>query len=411
MQTEKVNRLVSFAYIVLLAGILISLLISVPKVLLGEPILQNVNGRLSDYCKFYVCGKMVLMGLGQSAYDAQAQLFAANRAFFPIQTNMPWIQYVPFIYLVMAPFAMIPIGLSHIVWAALSLLFASAMLFVLLRFLGNLSNKQIALFLVAFVSSMPVWFTIYTGQSCLWLTGFVACYCLLFLQKKDVSAGIALALTTLKPQFSLFLAVPALAEKRWWLLLSAFIAECVLMAVSTCVLGWRNVFDYPRFLLSTEAHQDVAPGLMITVRGILSQFAPQSVILLISFVALFVSLLAIYIFWKEDKTNWRLALVIVMSLLFSPHGFFYDCTLLAVSAALTLSRLSILDNYLLKPQTLRLWSLLLVFYPLICLFVPVVPLGPQQLAIFLINAILLAYGCLYLQTESKDDDRSPHTPT
>jgi hypothetical protein len=405
MQTQKAYRLISFAYIVLLAGILISLLLKVPKLILGEPILQNAENGLSDYCKFYLCGKIVLSGLGQHAYDAQTQLAMASKVFFPLQTNMPWIQYVPFIYLAMVPFALLPIGLSHLVWSFLSFAFAILALTVLLRRIANFTYKQIALFLVGFAASMPVWFAIYTGQSNLWLTGFVAFYCLFFLKGKDLAGGIALALTSVKPQFSIFLAVPALAEKRWWLLLTAFITECVLMSASAFVLGWQNIFDYPRFLLSTEAHQDVASNLMITARGILSQLAPQSITLFASFILLFVAFLFIYIFWKEKAANWRLAIVIVLSLLVSPHGFFYDCTLLAVAAALTLPSVSILECYLLKSPSMRVWSLVMIFYPLISIFIPALPQGLQQMSVFLINLLLIICGCLYvtgLKSESSD---------
>lgn len=335
-------------------------------------LMESEHFSVADFVTYYQCGKTILFGSGHKILDPGIQVNVLNRIISPYHTDkaMP-IGCVPLVYLVTIPFAVLPIHIAHLVWSIGSLALACLTLGIFLRRYRGFSPQWTGLFLIGTAASLPSLEAVYFGQMSLWLVTFICIYCYAFLSKRDVVGGIALALTSLKPQFSLLFFLPALAERRWKLLAVAILSELGLIALSAQFVGWKNILQYPYYALNLESLVGGTAFYMVGFRGLLARILPPEIVMPVSLWLMLICCVMIFFFWQPSwaknryNATWGLALVIILDLLASPHAFIYDCTLISVAAALTLPTLRVADIDRITPFSLRLWTALLLFYPLI----------------------------------------------
>jgi len=374
----------------------------------------------SDFVHFYQCGQLTLSADHNRVYDPGVQLEWFNRLFTNYRWSQPhFIQYVPFVFPLCVPLTLLPMAQSFVVWAALSLAGGLIALYLLCRRAGQLSRLTAAAIMLGATASWPSALTIRIGQQSWLLTALFALYCLSWLRRRDITAGIMLALTSFKPHYTLFLAVPALAGGRFRLLAAAAATEAALLALAGLTIGWQNVLSYPSIVMHADASRSflgVHPEKMVCIRGLLDALLPHESVLPASLAVMCLALAAAAVGWRkavgQDARRARLglALIILSALFFSPHTHFYDYLVLGVAAALTLRSASAPALARERPWPRASWGLLLYLYPAFTWvsqmwggFFPQLAFNPYLVA-DAYHAALLTAGALWLAGLQPDKD-------
>lgn len=374
---EKYRNLAAFGYICFLCLWLAGSLLLLAKIALANELLVSFHDRtlvFSDFVNCYWSGQLTMSDLRHEIYNAAIQLEAFNKLIAPAHVDKVCvIQYPPMFFLFMAPMTVLTMNAAFVLWCVISIGLGVWGLYSTLKDSGRYSRRQTALFLLATAVFLPAWMTIRMGQLTWWVLALTAAFYLAWKRRRDIVCGAILAVSTVKPQYTPFLVLPVLAGKRWKLLAAAAVFETILVGACVGIYGWDNVVGYPHFLMHAESssiYAGVHPEKMVSLRGLLSSFLPQSIVLPVSFVALLFSLSLLWV-WSvslkrvNDLLPWAMALTVVSALVVNPHVHFYDCLLLAVAAGITLPTISLFAAVKLKPLSLRVWTTLLLLYPIL----------------------------------------------
>jgi hypothetical protein len=150
--------------------------------------------------------------------------------------------------------------------------------------------------------------------------------------RKDLLAGIALSLTTLKPHFAIFLAIPLIVRPK---ALLGFCAASILLAMY-CVLlvGTRGVSDFLTVLKISAGGEmfGVRPLTMLNLLGVMERAGVSPhVARPVSWALFLLAAIAVLALWKRNPLNPPLALTVLLAVLTSPHLLGHDLALLLVS--------------------------------------------------------------------------------
>lgn len=330
---------------------------------------QNVT----DFFQYYQAGQLALSAeLSHKVYDPEVQRQWLNDLIAPLHSDKVFYnQQPPFFYPLLTPLSLLPPNLAYPAWCVLQMAFGMTALFLLSRF-GALQAKDRKLFLLGVISCFPAYICLWHGNTSFWLLGWLALYAYCLYAKKDALAGVALALSTFKPQYVFPFLVPALAMRRWRTLIALAIAEACLMGLACLVIGSENVIGYPQIVANAESNPTfigVKPQLMVSLRGLFGQFLTNKGSLQATAAVMFVSLVPLYMLWRRvlkdgsvQRMRWVWALTFLVGLLVSPHSHVFDAVLLSVAGVLTIDSLSILDN---KNHGVwyRIWCIAFLLYP------------------------------------------------
>lgn len=296
--------------------------------------------KISDFVNFYYAGWMVLQGKAALVYDHATRMEMSNRLVAPFTVGEPlYCGYLPFVFVLMVPFALLPLVPAYFFWCLVTLAFGAGMLILFLRNHMRWQPRHIALFVLVVLWSLPSVLNFRLGQVVWLLLGLDVLFFWGMLARRDRMAGIALGLSAVKPQYTLVLIAAAVGCRRWRLLAIALATLLGLVAAAVATLGWQTVIAYPTLLTHTET-VDSAITVMMCVRPLLAAVLPHALALQINFFLLAGGMLLVGWLWRksnddsEDKQRWLVAVTMVVALLFSPHTHCHDALLLAIPAAM-----------------------------------------------------------------------------
>ncbi len=337
---------------------------------------EKQSADLIDFYHYYESGQFALSKeLAPRAYDPQAQLDWTNNLIKPYHTDdLFYNNQVPFMFPMMIPIGLMSYNWAYVSWCTFSFIFCIIVLYRFCRDFRKMQAKESAYMIMGILSSLPAYLSIWHGQLDYFILGLICLYLWWAIERKDIGAGIMLALTTLKFNYSLMLLIPVLFEKRWKLFLSFVATGLVLMVWASFFIGWHSIFSYPAAVLSNDAKKEDPSAhfyLMVGLRGLLTHFFPADVNLHIALVAEIVSLVFVSWIWyrtvrvpqanSEQCKNWAYCITIITSLLVSPHTHMYDCLFLAICPLLTVT-LPLTGESIQKD---RLWILTWLCFPIV----------------------------------------------
>ena len=329
----------------------------------------QMSYELIDFSQFYQAGQLALSPESHKVYDPLVQSAWAARFIAPRSPGkLFYNQSVPFLYPLLVPFGFLPYGQAYILWCLATQALMLFALYLLARKAGYLRGWSLFFFLTGVAMSLPFYLTTWHGQSTFLLTAAFAFFALCLMQKQNVAAGFWLALTTFKPQYLVLFVALAGSLRRFSVIGSLLITETLLMAAAAAFIGPENILHYPQVLLGAESSADVVgvnPQVMVSVRGLLSAVMPHGLAMKVTLGLLLVSTIPLVIVFQkalkrtEHCCRWLIASTVALSLVLSPHSHYFDCLLLSVAAALTLTPAKITT----LPH--RLWCIVLILYPII----------------------------------------------
>lgn len=337
----KVKNMKKLGLINFLNILFIAILVTWYAILWGSFFRSPTLLRYADFRPFYAAGVIIDKYGYSQVYDLDLEVQVQEEVVGHSLTKEALLLYnhppllLPFLGL-LANFQYETAYLMYSLFLYFLALLCLPFLYKILR-IYNWSNSQVLPFFLGFMVFEPLFIIILKGQDSvivllgliIWVTGFIF--------DDDRMSGLGLALTTIRPQIALFLAIPFLFRRQkvfgWF-----FIGAGSLVIYSYLLVGTQGFVDYLNLLrLSTSGHNyGLNLSAMFNLTGILVrampwiEFSPLLGILKWTFFGL--SLMGMIIVWlksAEIKLK-HIAILVMCSLFFSPHLHYHDLTALLV---------------------------------------------------------------------------------
>jgi len=313
----------------------------------------------------------------------------------------------PFFALIFVPLSFLPLAWAFHIWNIANILLILASIRLLLRQQRKRSNRDlIAASLIAF-AFFPTLQGLVNGQSSfLILIALVLTY-LGLKGKRDYLAGTTLALGLIKPQLVIVIIAVMLYRQRWRTVLAFGVTTTILLLASVVTVGIEGMVSYValiRQMLSSNGFHGLHPAPMPNLRGTVYRFGqlyhaccggrPSSVTLntitLLLSTLVFVSVLRA---WRgpwdptSHEFDLRFSQTLIGTLLFSPHLYSHDLSLLILVAFLLL-------NYF-AHEARRVWAygwIAIGHIAALLSFISMGGVGQAQVIAFLLISFMIIIG-------------------
>jgi hypothetical protein len=301
--------------------------------------LSDRNGKPigTDFSSFYAAGSLVLDGRAGDVYNMAAHYAREQQIFGPATPYYGWL-YPPIFLLLAAPLASMPYPVALAVWQISSF----ALYLAVIGFIaGGMGKRGIAI--------GPTWLAVAAGFPAVlinlghgqngFLTAGLFGAALLALPSRQLLAGALFGLLAYKPQFALVIPVALLAAGQWRAIIAAGITVVALVSITSLLFGsdlWlaftASTETSRKLLLEQgdvgfEKLQSVFAAVRMWGGGIPFAYTAQGI------VSLAVICGTAWTWSSACNRDLKSALLVVATLLASPHVLDYDLVVLAVAIA------------------------------------------------------------------------------
>jgi hypothetical protein len=338
-----------------------------------------------DFLKYYVCADLARQGLKEQIWNPSSQKDWIEKY---LEADLPEAEkhkvvlqgigeYTPAFVMLMIPFTYLPFNLALILWLIFNFLVLILTVTKVLETNATLPRNQIALWWLFMLATCPCWFNFFLGQSSALVTGLTAIFYVCWLKKKSLPAGVSMTLiAVIKPQFLVIPLVMALVYKKWSTLSFFLVTSIALTFVTAWFFSWHTLLAYPTLLAgilqgyTTGKYQD-SLSTYITLIGPLCAILPRIEAQKIMSIVTVLGLSIICWLWsltaKARDTNGAFALALTMLLLLvcSAHGLYYDLLLLAVPWAATIQTANFPALIRIKNNSQMIWCSAFMLFPAI----------------------------------------------
>jgi alpha-1,2-mannosyltransferase len=291
----------------------------------------------TDFSSFYAAGSLVLDGRAGDVYDMALHYAREQQIFGAATPYYGWL-YPPIFLLVAVPLAFMPYPLALAIWQGGSFAFYLAVIAAILRRQRSDGGAIARIWLPAAAAFPAVFVNLGHGQNG-FLTAALLGAALVALPKRPILAGILFGLLAYKPQFALIIPVALFASGQWRTILAAGATVIALAAATWLAFGpdlWWS------FAASTETSRK-----LLLERGDVGFEKLQSVFAavrmwgggvtlgyIVQGAASVVAVGSVAWIWRSSTDrDLKAALLLVATLLASPHVLDYDLMILAPTIA------------------------------------------------------------------------------
>ena len=248
----------------------------------------------------------------------------------------------PFVALFFIPFASLPLLFSYALWIVIN-----TFVLFLICYMGvrEIRKKPITikiLMCIGIVSFIPVLTSLLIGQLSIIFCLIVLSVWITWKKGWELRSGLLIALLLIKPHFFILPFIATLLQRKPNFILGTCIGIIVLVSISYFCVGWNGLSSYFTLLQNASTWDS---GYGIDIRA---QHSLQTVLLLISpghnlhairiqwyLAILLIIIPTLYIWLKQYQVNsiqasLQWAILILATLLTSPHTHFHDLTLITV---------------------------------------------------------------------------------
>jgi hypothetical protein len=336
-----------------------------------------------DYAKYYVCGKMAFSKDSFHVYDKSVQSrYLAKEGLSAKGGADEFIHYPPIDFPLMSLFTADPIAKSYeLFWTFGNVVFLFGTWSLARASRPGRHLAALFFFWLAAYGAVPMTRAFLLGQTSLFLTGIIALYIRALIKNRALTGGLTLALTAIKPQYTVFLLIPALVQRRFMMILSALAFEGLLLLAAYRTIGQANLLNYPSIVMHAEQTSNLAGGFvaeMVNMRGLAANIFGDGASVAISTGAAALAWLLLAALWMrfcprfgesgDLSVKLLLTATVLFCVFFSLHTHLYDC--LIVSCAYLVIGLSSFYSVLKgrSAQSLnwptKILAILLMLYPL-----------------------------------------------
>lgn len=290
-----------------------------------------------DFVHFYILGTVANRHAGELLYDARAQL-ALSDAIAGHRTAVFFLPvYGPQVSLLFAPLARLSYPVAVETWSLLTtvIYFSAAMVFLPRRL------DSAALVSLALVLLNPAFFelTAYGQTSALALGCFVLAY--QFWRKgRLIATGACIGLLAYKPQLALVVAVLMLFHAEWRMIAGAAVSVAVQFAAAASFYGLSALLEYERVLRQLRALAGVLephPEEMHSIAGFFNFIGGGAGLSLVAGAVSWMCIaLTVWAWRRSSPLSLRLGMLLLATVLVSPHLTGYDLVLIVPSLLLAI---------------------------------------------------------------------------
>jgi alpha-1,2-mannosyltransferase len=290
----------------------------------------------TDFSSFYAAGSMALEGKAAEVYNAAAHFGREQQIFGAHTPYYAWF-YPPIFLLIAAPLALLPYPLALAVWQGLSLLFYLGVIGAVMR-RSAMPDAVRRNWLPVALAFPAVFINLGHGQNGFLTTGLFGA-ALLALAHRPALAGVLFGLMAYKPQFALVIPLALLATLQWRSIAAAVATVVALIAITAaifsidCWTAFVATTDASRHLLLEQGEvgfaklQSVFAAVRMWGGSVALAYLVQSI------VSVAVICSAVWSWRVTCDANLRAAILLIATLLASPHVLDYDLMLLAPAIA------------------------------------------------------------------------------
>ena len=270
----------------------------------------------------------------------QGELTGKN---IPPGTGLPFI-HPPYLLPVQRALAPLDYAEFWLRWSAIMLCLFLAGFAILDSGLGRaeISTSLRLAFVAAGLAFSPVIVSLVQGQDTALLYLAVAGWMAAFAARRDVLAGLALSLATIRPHIALVLAIPFLFARRR-VLVGFMVGSALLLGWFLVQVGPGGLLDYGRTLLGLASGSESGVGVQdrVNLTGILERLLPESLGQVVRFLGwgLWLGMIAgLCVLWerrgrRSGPEPADLGMAVVLALAFAPHMNYHDLSLIHAAAA------------------------------------------------------------------------------
>jgi hypothetical protein len=294
----------------------------------------------ADFLAFYSAGRVARDYGINHAYDLELQgIEQAHTAGVPVGSQQTLTaNHPPFLFPYLSLIAGLNYRTAYFCYAVLLFLIVAASLPPTYKYLlqNGWKSSNAIVTILGILLFEPLFMSVLKGQdSALLLSGGLLWFACLR-TGKDRLAGLGLALTLIRPQIAIVLAVPFFFKKgriiHWF-----GVGAAILGIFSILLVGRTGVLDY--FHLITLSAGGEGYGLaekeMFNLTGMILRLWPQSnlgFIHMVGWVLYGLAIIGMCVLWLKSKSIrlWHIALLITISLVTAPHLHYHDLSLLVI---------------------------------------------------------------------------------
>ena len=297
-------------------------------------------------------------------------------------------------------------------WAVLLLALCIAGVVLMAGVLRRARWRQAEAWLAAagMITFFPLFVSLLNGQDTAFTFFGLCLYMVGFLTEMDWLAGIGLALTSIRPQVTVLLAVPFLFRRQkvfgWFCLASGVLGLLSLAAVGLDGMrGFLNVLE----MSTGGVWYGMKEPQMVNLVGLLWRIAPglgTNVVHWIGWVVYGVTLVGLCILWarSRDIGENQIGLAIVVAVFVVPHLHYHDLTLLLV--ALVVALLVLVRGGFMSTRKAAHLPLAVSLALLFSNFTPILKLNFPYLIMLLLVLALYLPGFI-LRGKKRSNERQP----
>jgi alpha-1,2-mannosyltransferase len=291
----------------------------------------------TDFSSFYAAGSLVLDGRAGDVYDMAAHFAREQQIFGAATPYYGWL-YPPIFLLVATPLALMPYPLALIAWQGATFALYLAVIAAILRKPRRDGGAIAHLWLPVAAAFPAVFINLGHGQNGFLTAGLLGA-ALVALPRRPVLSGILFGLLAYKPQFGLLIPFALLAAGQWRTMIAAGGTVIALAGVAALAFGpdlWWSFAastETSRKLLleqgdvGFEKLQSVFAAIRMWGGGLSLAYAVQGA-------ASLAAICGVAWMWRTSvDRDLKAALLIVATLLGSPHVLDYDLTILGPAMA------------------------------------------------------------------------------
>ncbi len=325
-----------------------------------------------DFLAFYT-GASLLHQNPPELYNLQTQLTFQNQiapVTNALQVFLPFLN-PPFAALLFFPLAQLPLEVAYTVWVGTNLFLLLLICFVTVKHISKTHWYILALIIFGILSYIPVLTTLLIGQLTIVISLTILLSWICLKKGWQFRGGLLLSLILIKPHFIILPFLAILVQRRWKIFLGLLTGIVFLSLVSFMYVGWGGITNYITVLMSAvnwnngygidiKAQHSLQSYLMI-----LFQTDTLADIRTLWFMCVATIILPTLYIWskryplKSPQFALQYTLLIIATLLISPHTHFHDLTILLTVGIIGVV---IIINNQLKQQNLFTNLLLLGYF-------------------------------------------------
>jgi hypothetical protein len=392
---------INFRRVFIMAGLMT--LVFVYAILWAQMISSQAERTGADFIVFFAAGRIAQSDGAAHVYEpALQQAVEQEQVGFALAPGQILLyNHVPYLI----PILQVLISGNYVAsfyrWATLLLVLGTAGVILLAGEFRRAGWRQAEVWLAVagMLTFFPLFVSVLNGQDsaftflglCLYLAGI--------LTGRDWLVGVGLALTSIRPQVTVLLAVPFLFRRQkvfgWFCL-----AAGVLGVLSLVILGVDGTRGFLNLLLVSVGGEwyGLKEPLMVNLVGLIWRIAPglgANVIHWTGWAVYAAALIGLCILWKRsrDITEKQIGLAIVVTVFVVPHLHYHDLTLLLVALAAAL--LVVVRGGFLRVQKAALVPLALSVALLLSNFALILKLNFPYLVMLLLGLALYLPGLIF----------------